>query len=58
MGTETLQDVPPGPANQFIQRNREQGYAAQRERNLAQEAAVCERLPALEAVLRLQLPRC
>ena len=32
--------------------------AAQRERNLAQEAVVCERLPALEAVLRLQLPRC
>lgn len=32
--------------------------AAQRERNLAQEAAVRERLPALEAVLRLQLPRC
>lgn len=28
MGTETLQDVPPGPANQFVQRNREQGWFA------------------------------
>lgn len=28
MGTETFQDVPPGPANQFIQRNREQGWFA------------------------------
>ena len=26
MGTETLQDIPPGPPNQFIQRNREQGW--------------------------------
>lgn len=31
---------------------------AQRERNLPQEAAVREHLPELEAVLRLQLPRC
>ncbi len=28
MGSETLQDVPPGPPNQFIQRNREQGWVA------------------------------
>ncbi|MEQ1918762.1 MAG: TolC family protein, partial [Elusimicrobiota bacterium] len=26
MGSETLQDLPPGPPNQFVQRNREQGW--------------------------------
>lgn len=28
MGSETLQDVPPGPPNQFVQRNREQGWVS------------------------------
>jgi len=26
MGSETFQDLPPGPPNQFVQRNREQGW--------------------------------
>lgn len=26
MGSETIQDLPPGPRNQFVQRNREQGW--------------------------------